>query len=193
MEVENSGPNGLISRYTYSYNSPAHKDARTRVEVEGEAPQRLDYSYDAVDQLLGEARSWNDGGAFKLLSRRFYAYDPMGNRTRGEVESANAAGSIVSTTDWTQQNNGLNQILSLSGSTRDAAGTLVQQSQSTFHHDKSGNLRERRNDEGIVTSRYDYDEADRLIAHPLQRRRRTAGAKYLCLRWDEPPVHLSRV
>ena len=38
-------------------------------------------------------------------------------------------------------------------------------SRNSYGHDKSGNLREQRNSEGIVTSRYEYDEADRLIAH----------------------------
>ncbi len=69
--LENRGPGGVISSYTYTLAATGRRD-----QVVEDSGRRVNYGYDALDRLTGETITDSSAG-----NRTFgYTYDPVGNR-----------------------------------------------------------------------------------------------------------------
>jgi hypothetical protein len=137
--------NALISGYNYGYTDALHKESRSYVEQQvGSNPlQRINYSYDDVDQLLGEVSTETTPKLSKT-----YTYDPMGNRlTSGD----SSQGVTASSTSYTHNN--VNQLSSLV--TTPQGGSSVT---STFVYDQRGNMT------SSPGTTYTYDGNNRLTS-----------------------------
>lgn len=136
-----------LNRFTYAYDN---RNMRTGMQQKyGSDPLRqVAYSYDAVDQLVGEAAT---GGTAGTTYSNAYSYDAMSNRLKRE----NTQGM---TTALTRSGvNELNQLTSVSTSVD--GGPRVTGGMS---YDAAGNLTETAGLNGARTL-YVYDDADRLF------------------------------
>jgi len=136
-----------LNKFAYSYDN---RDVRTAVQQQyGSDPLRqVNYTYDSVDQLVGEAAT---GGVAGTTYSNAYSYDAMGNRLKRE----NTQGT---TTAMTRSGvNELNQLTSVSTSVD--GGPRVTGGMS---YDAAGNLTETTGFNGARTL-YVYDDADRLF------------------------------
>ena len=118
--------NANISSYNYGYDT---RGVRTQLQerIEADPVKTLRFSYDASNQLAGEAVTGGKAGAAYTAN---YEYDSAGNRTRYEKTDTN--GSVLTRSS----NNTLNQttatrttangVGSTSGLSYDEAGNLAQ-------------------------------------------------------------------
>jgi len=141
-QMTNSGPNGLISSYTYTLGAAGN---RLQVVEAGPATtgRTVSYTYDAVYRLTQETIDEPGTANDQTIT---YSYDAVGNRTQ-----MNRAGVV---TTYTYDNN--DRLLTEASS----AGTF------TSTYDNNGNLRTHGN--GTNTDSYTYDAENRLIDASVQ-------------------------
>jgi RHS repeat-associated protein len=153
--IENTKGSGLtssrISRYGYGYDARGVRTYSDQ-QVSSSAVQRVNYTYDLVDQLTLEAAVPDAGG--NTYSNGF-SFDAMGNRLTST--SSSSSGGTSTSSENSYASNRLNQLVSLTSSTAGGATT------STLSYDEDGNLR---HVGATLTSGtfYDYDDNDRLRA-----------------------------
>ena len=146
-EVSNLSPaNSVQSRYAYSYDN---RQIRTAMQVEraGEPLQQVNYTYDTVNELVGEAAT---GGVAGNNYTNAFTYDAMGNRLKTDSVSGSDTSNIKSSV------NALNQLTSVSSTVNGGAPTT-----SGLSYDVAGNLTDATNADGSHTL-YSYDDSDRL-------------------------------
>lgn len=147
-QVVNKKTSGAeLNTFAYAYDT---RDVRTGLQQKyGADPLRqVNYTYDAVDQLTGEAAT---GGVAGSNYSNAYSYDAMGNRLKRE----NTQGATTALTRSSV--NALNQLTSVSTSVD--SGPHVT---SGLSYDAAGNLTEATTADGGRTI-YNYDDADRLF------------------------------
>ena len=124
-------------------------------EVQGANPQRdVAFSYDATDQLTGEAQSEATLPNASTRSRSI-SYDAMGNR-QNLSQTQGVSGGASSTTSIAYTHNKLNQTLGQSVSVNGGAASTT-----AFAYDASGNMTAHAQNNG--GNNYVYDDVDRLI------------------------------
>ena len=145
VNKKTSGAN--LSKFAYAYDT---RDVRTGAQMQyGAEPLRqVNYTYDAVDQLTGEAAT---GGTAGSNYSNAFSYDAMGNRLKRETTQ----GSDTSMTRSSA--NALNQLTSVSTSLNSGPSQT-----SGLSYDVAGNLTEAATANGGRTI-YVYDDADRLF------------------------------
>ena len=147
-EVANLSPaNTVQSRYAYSYDN---RQIRTAMQVEraGEPLQQVGYTYDTVNELVGEAAT---GGVAGSNYTNAFSYDAMGNRLGLDSVQGTDTSNIKSSV------NALNQLTSVSSTVNGGAPTTT-----GLAYDVAGNLTDATNADGSKTL-YSYDDANRLI------------------------------
>jgi YD repeat-containing protein len=144
--------NTLISKYAYGYSDALHKDARSFMEnqVGTNALQHINYTYDDIEQLLGEAST----EATPLLSQS-YTYDRMGNRLSRTDKSRMVVGSPGNRTSYGP--NVLNQVVQ-----SNTVANNGNSSSTAYDYDQNGNLT-RMQTSNSPYLQYVYDDADRLV------------------------------
>ena len=147
-EVSNLSPaNSVQSRYAYSYDN---RQIRTAMQVEraGEPLRQVNYTYDTVNELVGETAT---GGVAGSNYSNAFSYDAMGNRLKlDSVQGSDTSNSKSSV-------NALNQLTSVSSTVNGAAPTTT-----GLAYDVAGNLTDATNSDGSKTL-YNYDDANRLV------------------------------
>ena len=140
--MTNSGPNGLISSYTYTIGAAGN---RLKVAEAGAATtgRTVSYAYDALYRLTQETIDEPGIGSDQTIT---YSYDAVGNRTQ-----MNRAGVV---TTYTYDAN--DRLLTEAS----GAGTF------TSTYDGNGNLKTRGN--GVATDAYAYDAENRLVHASVQ-------------------------
>ena len=135
--------NSVISSYGYGFDA---RGVKTYVEqqVMGRATQRVNYSYDDVNQLTGETATETSAITDVPHINNSFAYDGMGNRsTNGATSLAN--GSNVSSYTTATVTNRLNQVTSQT-ITSLVNGVTSSTRTESFNYDSNGNLNTQSND-----------------------------------------------
>ena len=146
-QISNLSPSSSVqSRYAYSYDN---RQIRTAMQVEraGEPLQQVNYTYDTVNELVGEAAT---GGVAGGNYTNAFTYDAMGNRLKTDSVAGSDTSNVKSSV------NALNQLTSVSSTVNGSAPTT-----SGLSYDVAGNLTDATNADGSKTI-YSYDDADRL-------------------------------
>lgn len=148
-----TGTGSNISNYNYAYEAVGYqkRDLRTSVQqqVQSDALQTINYSYDNSGQLMGEAFS-----TATTSTSNSYTYDVMGNRTQANIQTG---GPDASST--TLNANLLNQVTSYNFTAPGGNGGA------SCSYDTSGNMRDIVLDMGqgpVTTDSYTYDDNNRL-------------------------------
>ena len=144
VNQKNNGTN--LNTFAYAYDN---RDVRTGVQQQyGTDPLRqVNYAYDNVDQLVGEAAT---GGVAGSNYSNAFSYDAMGNRLKLDNVSGTDTSNVKSSV------NALNQLTSVSSTVNDGAPLTT-----GLSYDVAGNLTDATNADGSKTL-YSYDDADRL-------------------------------
>ena len=155
VNQKNNGTN--LNSFAYAYDN---RDVRTGVQQNyGTDPLRqVNYAYDNVDQLVGEAAT---GGVAGSNYTNAFSYDAMGNRLKLDSVTGSDTANVKSSV------NGLNQLTSVSSTVNNGAPTTA-----GLSYDVAGNLTDATNSDGSKTL-YSYDDADRLFR---AERRNVTGA-----------------
>ena len=156
-----NGQNGLISQYGYGYETGNYLKQGVRTWMERQVgdtnpttnpTQHVNYSYDAVGQLTGEASAETQALPNSPYLNRSYSYDPMGNRLQSHSGALGNSGTTSS-----GNSNKLNQLTQLTS-------TFASGNAETFgfDYDASGNLTSHSTTANQSRYFYGYDDQDRL-------------------------------
>jgi RHS repeat-associated protein len=165
--LETKDKNGnLLSKYSYSYDKAGNR--KTVEELQGTATRHLEYSYDALNRLVGE--SLTDAVNGDRLTE--YAYDNVGNRAS---KRETIAGQTTETL-YTYDNNDrlLNEI---------TAGTAT-----IYTYDNNGNLITKQTTGQQTT--YNWDQENRLMGAAIAT---AIGTQQLGYKYDVDGVRVAAI